>query len=291
MAVQNVPEIGRNHLERRVQQLYAGNDDDVDRPRSILVQPKNLTNQPLSSISSDRSPHAAGRDDAEPVVRAAVGEDDRGHQTAVYPKALILDPLELGPSPDVLFGAKPLNHDSPRRSPGTKPRAACDPSPDGASGRCGRSSCSCGPGTRECACGAGCWAEMYVSLFVSTPAYCGTSADLLGNPARLRLLSRAGRQSVQNGRVKRNPNNIGLFSVLSTNGARRCGLRRAVLDWRSPPRIAPVGSVPKVFHSCGKTCGKGRISKGETRRFIEGRVPERSKRRDTRGKGLKMRRK
>ena len=116
IAIQNVPEIGRDRLERCIEQLDAGNDHDIHGLHPVLIQPENFSNQPFSPVSPDCSSDPAGRHDAEPVVRPVIRQDDRGHQAAIDSEPEFLNPLEFRTFPDVFYGAKPLNHDLTARA-------------------------------------------------------------------------------------------------------------------------------------------------------------------------------
>ena len=82
------------------------NDHDVEAC-SAVGSAKYFTGEAFGSVPLDGCPHFPGGGHAKPR-RAVARQHKQGHEPAVNPNTLLIDPLELGPVADTLCGRQRL---------------------------------------------------------------------------------------------------------------------------------------------------------------------------------------
>src|SRR5262249_27158464 len=128
---------------RGIEQLAAGNHDDVNAARSRTVRaPEDLSNQALSTVPPDGVSKLAGGDDPESRLPCRIGRRENGQEAALCPAGPVEHVLKLAAATQPPGGREAFGlHRGPERPLRTrKPSAACAPSLVGASAPAGRSS-------------------------------------------------------------------------------------------------------------------------------------------------------
>ena len=206
---------------------------------------KDLSNQPLSAIPSDRVAKLSGGDDAQSGCRRRARRDEQREEAASNTLAVVEDLLELGTAPE-----PPALVERPRRHVRT-----------GTHGRCDQGRTALGRGNRE-------------TLASLCPAALEDQAAILGghaheksmgaSPALAVWLERTFHDvrspaTVERGR--RNVNNSEPRQWVSIKAARgeMVGFVTVEIVCYSRLPCGTVGSPPEVFHNCGKKCGKATV--------------------------------
>jgi hypothetical protein len=94
--------VGFEDGEGGIEHFPARHDDDVEAGGN-LVAPEHLSGEAFGAVAFDGRPEFPRGSHAKSRCRAAVGQHEHSHETAVDASALIVDALEFGPAADA-FG-------------------------------------------------------------------------------------------------------------------------------------------------------------------------------------------
>jgi hypothetical protein len=92
---------GFNGNQGGVEQLPLRHDHQVEARRD-LVSTESLSNQSFSSISQNRASQPLRSGNTETPNRQIVRQDEKRGKTSMYSSAVLINPLEVSPAPDVL---------------------------------------------------------------------------------------------------------------------------------------------------------------------------------------------
>ena len=203
-----------------VEHLALGYDHDI-KPRRDVVTTENLSYQSFSSVPLNGSAELFRRRDAQTSDRAVVGQDEHRRVAPMNSGAAFIDFLKLGAAADAFV----------RPEPGQMYLFAAD----------GQAFAAFGPATFEhqppvfrahphkkpvrLRPMAGVWLERALPFHAFTPD---------GEPTMLATASE------------------------SVNPGGLCYSLRPSSQSRGRPKDMHVWSLPRVFHTCGKNCGKSR---------------------------------
>ncbi len=243
-AVEDRPVFGFQASKWSIEHFPPRDDDDV-KGGGWLVPPEQLPDQSLRAVPHDRSAQLAGGSHADAGAVAVVHRDEHRERAAVESGPSGVSGLELRTALDSLACRQALGHVHGIRQQATAATTrsdVSDPWRAAVSGRGGRFWYSSGRGSHESASCGGCSAE--------TCAY----------PS-------AWRYPANRVKAERNPNPIGQLRACQRPVpeclpptallAAACVLHSLLQTGRSERiRCGTLGSVPEVFHTCGKNCGK-----------------------------------
>jgi hypothetical protein len=97
-------------------EIRAGNDDHI-RSRRRLVKPEKLSNKALRTIPDHRTAKLSCGGDAETRHGQFGGEKKDRHIAPLQPGALLINPLKVGPTPNMFGATHGLPHGRPVASP------------------------------------------------------------------------------------------------------------------------------------------------------------------------------
>jgi hypothetical protein len=142
-------------------------DDDIHgwQFRTKFRAPIDFANSALGQLATDGDAHLAARCYSQPGSPFGVGHEIQQHDPTGAPSTFAVAVRKLETVANAVARFESLRARRPRlvRDSRVRQRAACAPWRAGAPGLLDRGDSACAPGSRECACACGCWAEKYAS--------------------------------------------------------------------------------------------------------------------------------
>jgi hypothetical protein len=109
MTLQGGAEVVVERREGSLEHLGSGNHNQIEPGRG-LIPPKNLSNQPFSSVPQNRAAEPPGSADAEPGLPGSIRQRNERQEAPLRSGAPLLDAQVIGPPADAFWGPEALGH-------------------------------------------------------------------------------------------------------------------------------------------------------------------------------------